>query len=439
MPKQNSKIQLVRYRGDRDALQNIEELFSLRDAIELLMSKTWEEAPMRTTLLAQTMRLSPLIAPRLYKICDDVKKSLKIKDPVEFYILPSAEINAYSLIQETPSTPHLVILSSALVEKLSDEELAFVIGHELGHLLFDHFYLQIFITQIEHNGEEASSISPLLRIKLLSWMRKAEISADRVGFIAMPSLPIVTSCFLKMASGLSAEYLHFDIEAYLQQMEEIISQAENSSALFTSHPANPIRVKAMQLFSKSKLYKAFEADKPSSLPSIKGIPTDTELEDAVDKLMALTEYHPQAEEDEAITRFLGAAGIVLASLDGTIDPSTIEVLSNLLLNYTSEPERYLRFKTPQEAEKTMKQSAKIILADSPRMKYTLFDILTMLMAADGKVTENEIRYLNNLGIKVLQISEKETHDLLQEGLRKYLTPSASFRLNPFKKKLKKRK
>ena len=108
--------------------------------------------------------------------------------------------------------PHIICLTSALIQNFSDDELAVVIGHEIGHLVFKHSQLRVVRAILQASEKKVSSqiINTFVR-----WGQYAEISADRMGFIANPNLETTGKVFFKLASGLSEEHLNFDIGEYL--------------------------------------------------------------------------------------------------------------------------------------------------------------------------------------------------------------------------------
>jgi hypothetical protein len=58
-----------------------------------------------------------------------------------------------------------------------------VLGHELGHCLFENHRLNALINQDGRSGE-ATVLPPMGESIFLRWRKKFEISADRVGLLA---------------------------------------------------------------------------------------------------------------------------------------------------------------------------------------------------------------------------------------------------------------
>ena len=86
------------------------------------------------------------------------------------------------------------------------------------------------------------------------------VETDRYGFIAMPNLETSIRAFFKMSSGLDIESFEFDAQAYLEEMEKVLEYFRTESTVARStHPINPVRLKALQSFSQSELYRKISA------------------------------------------------------------------------------------------------------------------------------------------------------------------------------------
>ena len=68
------------------------------------------------------------------------------------------------------------MFSSSLLEAFNDSELLFVMGHELGHHVYDHHQIPIGYVLRGRQPPPAD-----LALDLFAWARYAEISAERAG------------------------------------------------------------------------------------------------------------------------------------------------------------------------------------------------------------------------------------------------------------------
>ena len=108
----------------------------------------------------------------------------------------------------------MISLNAGCIKSLNDDELKFVIGHELGHAIFDHHDLPAY--GICNNR----GISPSKTIKLMDWSRRAEISADRVGLLCTKDKFSAKSALVKLSTGgIFDPFIQIDEESFLQQLE----------------------------------------------------------------------------------------------------------------------------------------------------------------------------------------------------------------------------
>ena len=176
----------------------------------------------RDAVLATDLQISDVMSPRLFNLLHGVRSMLKFEEPINLFVHADASINA-SAIYSHDGLPHMIVLTSSLIERMADAEIAFVFGHEIGHIHFQHYRAK-FVERAIGSRESGKSRMPApLQRRMQIWNRLANLSADRVGFSATGDdalLPIV-SAFFKMASGLGPEHVQFDIAAFLNQLEQI--------------------------------------------------------------------------------------------------------------------------------------------------------------------------------------------------------------------------
>jgi hypothetical protein len=136
----------------------------------------------------------------------------------------------------------LLRLSSALIESFSEDELNYVIGHEIGHYKLGHLH-QSF------NDADKS-------VEGLMISRRRELSADRVGFIACQSLTSALSAMMKTVSGLSDRFLKLDISSFISQVRDFSISQYSQEQLLGTHPAFMIRCRALLWFSMLEIVES---------------------------------------------------------------------------------------------------------------------------------------------------------------------------------------
>jgi len=324
----------IRYRGDA---KDVEELMTTYRVADYLA--TFEEnrrqidQGVRERLLKEGIRLSERLSPRIYRVFADVAQALGLATQPEVFCLPSNDINAFTMLDVRKETTYsLVGVTAPALERLDDAELRSILGHELGHILFGNNRLAALISTDASNP--SVTVLPALGESLyLRWRKKAEISADRVSVLASRDFRSTATSLLKATFGLSERNLNLDIEALVNQVDEIRGKPELMEEVFASHPLLPIRLKAVELFSRSA--KARRAGYPVEGDAI----GDEELENAVDELVKLTRRYPSEPLHVAIMRAVALGGAKLLAADRDVSDEEVKILVQILHKwFTDEPE-----------------------------------------------------------------------------------------------------
>ncbi len=412
----NLKYDSLRFEGETVLVKILEDDFAIKNYYDIFENKD-ELKQIVNQLLSDSVKLNQIIAPRLYDICEEAKKIINFTEEIDFYIISSIEVNAFS-INGFSYVPHMICLTSSLVQLLSDAELKFVIGHEIGHLIYRHSQLYV-VNSLLSNREESEVPAHIANV-FTRWNQYAEISADRIGFMVQPDLETIGKVFFKFASGLSEQHLNFNIKEYLKQLDKV--KELNIGDFYSSHPGHLIRLKSLELFSGSKLYPAVKKGKPISIHSLK-----TEME----KIISLIEYHPKDDEEKRAVEFISSVGCYISYADGDMNSQEWELLYEYLSRFTSKPEQYLEFKNFKEVEKRAKAICKKYSEQSDDDdKYILFQLMMKLVIADGRLEESEKIKLFEIG-KALNISEKRVKEIIREESENYLSPRKKLTLNKF--------
>merc|ERR1712127_245930 len=96
-------------------------------------------------LLSSSVKVSPRQMPELHKSMEDASRVLDMEVVPELYIQSSSQANAFTLaLQSRDNKPPIVVVTSALLDRCTDDEVQAIIGHELGHLKCSHsLYLSL--------------------------------------------------------------------------------------------------------------------------------------------------------------------------------------------------------------------------------------------------------------------------------------------------------
>ena len=145
----------------------------------------------------------------------------------EVYIAAGGDINAFTAGVDSP----ILILNTGAIDQLTDDELFFVIAHELGHIKSGHvLYYQIaeFLPVIgEIIGTATFGVGGLvsvgLQIALLKWHRMSELTADRAGLLACQDITPAISAMMKIAGLPNKFYDSINPDDFITQAREFES------------------------------------------------------------------------------------------------------------------------------------------------------------------------------------------------------------------------
>lgn len=201
------------------------------------------------SLLSHGLKVTPASAPKLAAIANEAAVRLQV-EPVEVFVAPSRELNAYAF---GLSTPKAVVINAALLKALDRDELLYIIGHEMGHVRLGHTWLNSLIGGLA--GIPASMEASLLLMFAFRWWNRAcEFSADRAGLLVCANPEKAISSLLKLHAGtvrrpITMEEALRDIEAEDDTLVGIMSEVLNT------HPMIVRRIEQIRRYAASTQYK----------------------------------------------------------------------------------------------------------------------------------------------------------------------------------------
>jgi uncharacterized tellurite resistance protein B-like protein len=412
----NAVLDPIRFRPEQALIDSLFDRFGLDVLIDHYV-ETGGVRGLYEAVMASELRLTRVVAPRLVALLDRAREKLKFDEPLEMFVGQNPVVNAAAMHRISDEEPHVISLTSALVERMTDAELGFVLGHELGHLAFRHYRARLAEAAFGRDAQDGSKAPPLLRRRLESWDRLAEISADRAGFSVIDgNLEVAVSAFFKLQSGLGPEHLRFDIAVFLEQLEALQKLSRRELFAEFSHPATPIRVRALQLFGEAGSGGRALAD------------VDAE----VDTIAHLMDYAPSEPLDVNAREFILAAGLLAAYADGAeeMDETGWNTLVHLLLPVSADPEAEVaRIKSRREAEKILAESSAWLRDNAGSERYDLLRGIAHVTAADGFLSPAEREFLKHCA-ELLGIPARTADEIAFETLADHLQTHAGKGLPP---------
>jgi hypothetical protein len=341
----------------------------------------------RCEMLKNGVRVTPRILPKVMATVERIRRIIGDDTPCEAYVSSGADINAFVTVQDDVA---LIGLSSAAVHRLNGPgELEFVLGHELGHVLFDH--AKVGAGMLLQSGR--LSIREAMRVR--AWERAAEISADRVGLLASGSLPSAITAFFKLRSGLTLGEHAFDLHEYCNQWDELAAEitALGQRDLWDcSHPVAPLRVKAMAMY-----WNAVTQPPPDRDNSLR------EVDASVQRMLAMMDPSEICERttgsDAILAPFYFWGGLYVAMADGDLSeverarvralaPPGFDIATSFEMART-DPQRCLsQFKGDLEARRRKLSAIEL---------YRIMSGVLDVACADHQLTDGERARLHEIG------------------------------------------
>jgi hypothetical protein len=194
--------------------------------------------------LGSALKITVDLLPEKYELYQNCLRMTGGNIHGDLYVQQHSDYNAYV---HAVSNRFDIVVSSAIFKDFRQQEIAFVIGHELGHVLFEHN--KIPTQRILSNPQGVPYDFAQL---LFHWSRAAEISADRVGLLCSGSLGSAACTFFKLSSGLLLDKEDVVINALRKQFDEVQKLAgvrRLSNEWATTHPLIPIRFHSLELIA----------------------------------------------------------------------------------------------------------------------------------------------------------------------------------------------
>lgn len=188
--------------ADQGALVALRKLKGF-DTLLKAFSGLINERSVRLVLMGSSVRVDERQFPRLHRLLADAGAVLDAEELPELFVNASPMFGAVTIGMNKP----VIVVDSGLVDLLDDDELRFVIGHELGHALSGHAVYQTLLRRLlSMTGVLYAVPGGALGVRaitaaLFEWSRKAELSADRAGLLSTQDPAAATRVHMKVASG----------------------------------------------------------------------------------------------------------------------------------------------------------------------------------------------------------------------------------------------
>jgi len=254
--------------ADRRALAALRAIPGIDTALKKLLEVTGESA-IRVIFTASAVKVTPKQCPDLYAKLQIACSTLGVDLP-ELFVQQSPVPNAFTGGVKRP----VIVLYSALIERLTDEEVLAVVSHEVGHIHAEHVLYLTAARLIELAANAAIIAAPLamlikqlltltMRYALLAWARRAELSCDRAALLVTQDPHVVGRTMMQLAGGTYASKV--DYEQFLEQGRDFQKNYDEKAldrfwadilTVNMSHPFPVWRVSEILKWVESGQYKS---------------------------------------------------------------------------------------------------------------------------------------------------------------------------------------
>lgn len=198
---------------------------------------------------ATSQLITPSSHPGLCDVLHSCSTSLNVQECPQTYITGSLQgINALSIGTDTEP---IILVSRKAAISLPEEELKFIIGHELGHILQKNLMCHTAKGLLDNfnNKNEAlgAIVAGIIDIPLNKWYRCSEFTADRAGLICCGNIETIKKLFNKIFERKSRTGFH--------QFTEI----------YKNHPHIESRLANICEFAQSHIYKKIISEKQNTI------------------------------------------------------------------------------------------------------------------------------------------------------------------------------
>jgi len=310
--------------ADRSALVALRKLTGF-DTLLKILNGLFNERAMRLQFLASSVKVSERQFPHIHEMLRDGAYILDMDKIPELFVTQNPLVNAMALGTNTP----FIVLNTAVVDLMDAEELRFVIGHELGHVLSGH---AVYRTMLYNLIQLATRVAwmPLGYIGLRAiiwgleeWYRKSELSCDRAGVLAGQDVDAARRALMKTAGG--SRLAEMNADAFHEQAHEYDAVPDLRDSLLKllqlqgmTHPFAVVRFAELDRWANSGEYeRILGGDYPRR---------DTDRTASVsDEVRSAAKAYQESwsrSEDPLIGMVRGAAGNMARAGSGLFDRMT---------------------------------------------------------------------------------------------------------------------
>lgn len=243
--------QAYEHPNDRTALDTLSNTAGFDRVVNKLNEWSLDRL-LRVQLTGSYLRATPDNFPKLHALLKESCEILDLPFLPQLYIAPGT-LNAFTAGVSDP----IILLNSGAIEAFDDEELLFVIAHEVGHIKSGHvlYYQMAEVVPLlaEMLGTIAALLGTGLEMALLHWKRMSEFTADRAGLLACQDADVALRTMMKLAGLPTTYYASINTQDFIEQARSFESMnsdklslvAKALSTMGATHPWTVMRAQQL--------------------------------------------------------------------------------------------------------------------------------------------------------------------------------------------------
>lgn len=205
--------------ADRGALVALRELKGF-DILVRKLAGMIKMREVRLMFLGGAIRVDRHQYARVHEEYLRIASVLDVAEPPELFVTRNPDLGGLTVGLDKP----IVSITSGSVQMLDEEELRFLLAHELGHAQSGHALYRTMLLWVIKLTASLSWVpvgAVALRVILAAlqeWKRKSELSADRAGLLAVQSPAVAVRMMARLAGG--GDLSEIDTTAFLEQAKD---------------------------------------------------------------------------------------------------------------------------------------------------------------------------------------------------------------------------
>lgn len=349
-------------------------------------------------LKAHSVLVKNGIIQPLESIFTEIKNKLGLSDrKIDLYVSSESPFNCRYYGGNSDFFPPIICIGNELVERLNKPGLAYVLGHELGHLVLEHVEFQEAISLLYPSRDRQP---PNIRNQLSILDKLAEISADRIGFFVSGDLESSVRTMIMLAAGLNDDLLKLTLDQIFDYSASILEDLRKLKVYpDMKHPAMPLRIMALKAFAESALYESAISGQP--------VKSDPALDARMAELTNLIKIYPTSPQEYWTMMCKAAAIYLIVTADKEITNEERTGLLDIISDFCWCPGTVLKEIQEKGAQTFLEVGVGYFKINNPSKIDEIVGEMARFIVRDRRIDTDEFDKYNDLTRNFFGIDEQK--------------------------------